>query len=366
MIKSKFQESADSKINKSKINRSTLKSWTNNSLVTKLSVTSLLVIPLIILFFASFLIGRYPISPLEVTMALASKASLINYNVSPSADAVIFQIRLPRIMAAMMVGAALSIAGASFQGLFKNPLVSPDKLGVSSGAGFGAALAILFAAGPFMIQISAFAWGLLAVGLTYMISRTFKGTSMLSLVLCGIAIASLFTAFLSLIKYIADPYEQLPTIVFWLMGSLAAVTNQDILMITLPMVVGCGILLLVRWRINVLSMGEEEAQTLGVNTKHLHAIIITCCTIVTAAAVSISGIIGWIGLVIPHIARMIVGPDHKVLLPASIFLGAFFLLLIDDVARSVSTVEIPLGILTAIIGAPFFIYLLAKSKEGWS
>ncbi len=363
MTKLRFRNSSqDANINDSNAS----KSWINNSLVKKLSVTSLLVIPLIILFFISFLIGRYPISPSEVLMALAAKTTLVNYNIPPSVEAVIFQIRLPRIMAAMMVGAALSIAGASFQGMFKNPLVSPDKLGVSAGAGFGAALAILFVAGPFMVQFSAFMGGLLAVGLTYMISQTFKGTSMLTLVLCGIAIAALFSAFISMIKYVADPYEQLPTIVFWLMGSLSAVTNQDILMVTLPMVVGSGILLLIRWRINVLSMGEDEAQTLGVDTKKLHIIIITCCTIVTAAAVSISGIIGWIGLVIPHITRMIVGPDHKVLLPASIFMGAFFLLLIDDVARTITTVEIPLGILTAIIGAPFFLYLLAKSKEGWS
>lgn len=297
---------------------------------------------------------------------MGSKLMLTNQTLSPSLNAIIFEIRLPRIMAAMLIGAALSVAGAAFQGLFKNPLVSPDKLGVSAGAGFGAALAILMVAGPLMIQLSAFFWGMVAVGLTYFISRKFKGTSMLSLVLCGIAIAALFTAFISLAKYVADPYEQLPSIVFWLMGSLSAVSNQDILMVILPMMIGIGVLLMVRWRINVLSMGEEEAQTLGVDTKKLHAVIITCCTIITAAAVSISGIIGWVGLVIPHIARMIVGPDHKVLLPASIIIGAFFMLLIDDVARCISTVEIPLGILTSIIGAPFFIYLLAKSKEGWS
>jgi iron complex transport system permease protein len=345
-----------------------LSNWriSNSTLVKKISMTSLLVIPLILLFFISFLIGRYPISPNEVLLALSSKLMLSNHTLSPSMNAIIFEIRLPRIMAAMMVGAALSVAGAAFQGLFKNPLVSPDKLGVSAGAGFGAALAILLVAGPLMIQFSAFFWGLVAVSLTYVFSRNFKGTSMLTLVLCGISISALFTAFISLAKYVADPYEQLPSIVFWLMGSLSAVTNQDILMIAPPMILGIGILLLIRWRINVLSMGEEEAKAMGVDTRKLHAIIITCCTVITAAAVSISGIIGWIGLVIPHIARMIVGPDHKVLLPASIFLGAFFLLLIDDVARSISTVEIPLGILTAIIGAPFFIYLLAKSKEGWS
>ncbi len=332
----------------------------------QISVTALMIIPLIFLFFISFLIGRYPVSLNEVIMVLASKLSLINSTVSPTLNTIIFDIRLPRIVAAMMIGASLSIAGASFQGLFQNPLVSPDKLGVSAGAGFGASLAILFSASVFMIQFSAFLWGLIAVGLTYFLGKSFKGTSMLTLVLCGIAIASLFSALLSLIKYVADPYGQLQTIVFWLMGSLASVTNTDVIIMGIPIFIGTLILLLVRWRLNVLSMGEEEAQTLGINTKRLQAIIIICCTVVTASAVSICGIIGWIGLVIPHVARMIVGPDHKILLPASIILGAFFLLLIDNVARTITTTEIPLGILTAIIGAPFFLYLLMKSKEVWS
>lgn len=332
----------------------------------EVSATVLLFIPLIFLFFISFLLGRYPISPQDVIMAIISKLFFINSTLSPTLSTILFQIRLPRILAAMMVGAALSVAGASFQGLFKNPLVSPDKLGVSAGAGFGAALAILLSAGAVMIQFSAFAFGLIAVGLTYFLGRSFKGTSMLTLVLCGIAIESLFAALLSLAKYVADPYGQLQTIVFWIMGSLAAVTNQQVLIISLPIIIGTTILLLIRWRINVISMGEEEAQTLGVDIKKLQAIIIICCTVITASAVSICGIIGWIGLVIPHVARMIVGPDHKALLPASIILGAFFLLLIDNVARTLTTVEIPLGILTAIIGAPFFLYLLMKSKEVWS
>lgn len=332
----------------------------------KISVLALMTIPLILLFFISFLIGRYPVSPNEVIIALTSKIFFINTDLPATVNTIIFDIRLPRILGAMIVGASLSIAGASFQGLFQNPLVSPDKLGVSAGAGFGAALAILFSASVFMIQASAFFWGLTAVGLTYFLGRAFKGTSMLTLVLCGIAIASLFSALLSLIKYVADPYGQLQTIVFWLMGSLASVNNYNIIIMSVPIFIGTLILLMIRWRINVLSMGEEEAQTLGVNTKRLQGIIIVCCTIVTASAVSICGIIGWIGLVIPHIARIIVGPDHKVLIPASIILGAFFLLLIDNVARTFTTTEIPLGILTAIIGAPFFLYLLMKSKEVWS
>ncbi|MEN6328819.1 MAG: iron ABC transporter permease [Methanobacteriaceae archaeon] len=341
-----------------------------NSIRAKLSshrtsTLFLLTIPLILLFFISFLIGRYPISPLEVLMVVGSKLIPINTSVPLPSDAVIFQIRLPRILAAILVGAALSIAGAAFQGLFKNPLVSPDKLGVSAGAGFGAAMAILLSFSAVMIQVSAFIGGLIAVALTYFISRTFKGTSILTLILCGIAIESFFGAMISLSKYVADPYEQLPSIVFWLLGSFAGVTPQKLVMMAIPVLFGISILLLIRWRINVLAMGEEEARTLGVDTKRLQAIIIISCTIVTAASVSICGIIGWVGLVIPHVARMIVGPDHKILLPASVIIGAFFMLLIDDVARTITTVEIPVGILTALIGVPFFLYLLRKSKEVW-
>ncbi len=328
----------------------------------------LLIIPLIFLFFISFIVGRYPIYPQEIIMAVASQI-LHNPSMStPAINTIIFDIRLPRILAAMMVGAALSLAGASFQGLFRNPLVSPDKLGVSAGAGFGAALAILFSAGVILIQFSAFMWGLVAVGLTYFFGSKFKGTSMMTLVLCGIVVAGLFAAFLSLIKYIADPNVQLQSIVFWLLGSLASVTNQDILLVALPILVGSSILLMIRWRINILSMGEEEAQTLGINIKRLQGIIIICCTLITAASVCICGIIAWVGLVIPHITRMIVGPDHKILLPACIIIGAFFLLLVDDLARTLTTTEIPLGLLTTFIGAPFFIYLLIKTSESstWS
>ncbi len=334
----------------------------------KVSVIFLLLIPLICLFFISFFIGRYPIYPQEIIMAMASKLFHIPSMSTPAVNTIIFDIRLPRILGAMMVGAALSVAGASFQGLFRNPLVSPDKLGVSAGAGFGAALAIVFSTSAILIQSSAFIWGLIAVGMTYLIGKKFKGTSMMTLVLCGIIVSSFFIAFLAMIKYIANPNDQLQSIVFWLLGSLASVTNQDIIIVALPITIGTLILLMIRWRINILSMGEEEAQTLGVNPKKIQSIIIICCTLITAASVSICGIIAWVGLVIPHITRMIVGPDHKILLPASIIVGAFFLLLVDDLARSLTTTEIPLGLLTTFIGAPFFIYLLIKTSESkkWS
>jgi iron complex transport system permease protein len=332
----------------------------------EISSITLFLIPLVILFFLSFLLGRYPIDIYDVLLAISSKILGFDSGLPHSVETIIFQIRLPRILGAILVGAALSIAGASFQGLFRNPLVSPDKLGVSSGAGLGAAIGILSSAGYFFVQIFAFVFGLLAVGITYLLSKSLKGTSMLTLVLCGIAIESFFGSMLSLAKYVADPYEQLPSIVFWMMGSLASVNNQQLIAVAIPIILGIVVLLLVRWRINVLSMGEEEAQTLGIDVKKMQGIIIVCCTLITASAVSISGIIGWVGLVIPHIVRLIIGPDHKVLLPASAILGAFFLLLIDNVSRTLTTVEIPLGILTALIGAPFFIYLLKQSKEVWS
>ncbi len=336
------------------------------SKIKNISVISMLIILPVILFLLSFLIGRYPISPLDVILALSSAVFHFDTNLPSSIYTVVWDIRLPRIVAAMIVGAALSISGASFQGIFRNPLVSPDILGVSAGAGFGAALAILFSQGSLIIQIMAFLTGLIAVSITYSISRSFRGNTTLMMVLGGIAIAALFTAFTSCIKYVADPYSKLPEITFWLMGSLATVNASSVITILIPIFLGFTILLLVRWRINALSIGDEEARSLGVNTDNLRIIVILSCTLLTASAVSVSGIIGWVGLVIPHIARIFVGPDHKILLPASISLGAVFLLLVDGVCRTAAPVEIPLGILTAIVGAPFFIYLLHKGYEGWS
>ncbi|RZN65029.1 MAG: iron ABC transporter permease [Candidatus Methanoliparum thermophilum] len=316
------------------------------------------------LFFSSFLIGRYPISPIEVITVILSK--ILPIECDNIAETVIFQIRIPRIIAAMLVGAGLSISGASFQGLFKNPLVSPDILGVSAGASLGASIAILLSLNLFYIQIFALLFGLTAVAITYFVSRLVKSSSNLVLVLSGMAVGSLFSALTSFTKYVADPYEKLPAIVFWLMGSLSSVSNKDLLVVIFPMLVSIMILLLIRWKINVISIGDEEARSLGLNTKKFTTLMIICCTILTASAVCISGIIGWVGLVIPHIGRMIVGPDHRKLLPATLSLGASYLLLVDNFARALTTVEIPLGILTAIMGAPFFIYLLKKSKIGWS
>lgn len=257
------------------------------------------------LFFLSFLIGRYPISPIEVITVILSK--ILPIECDNIAEMVIFQIRIPRIIAAMLVGAGLSISGASFQGLFKNPLVSPDILGVSAGASLGASIAILLSLNLFYIQIFALLFGLTAVAITYFVSRLVKSSSNLVLVLSGVAVGSLFSALTSFTKYVADPYEKLPAIVFWLMGSLSSVSNKDLLVVIFPMLVSIMILLLIRWKINVISIGDEEARSLGLNTKKFTTLMIICCTILTASAVCISGIIGWVGLVIPHIGRMIVG-----------------------------------------------------------
>lgn len=335
-------------------------------ILRKLSINILLILLPVSMFFISFLIGRYPASPLEVVTILASKILPIEKTWSDVLNMVIFEIRLPRIIAAMLVGAGLAISGASFQGLFRNPLVSPQILGVTSGAGFGAAIAILLWDNSFIIQLSALLFGLFAVGMTYGISKMVRGTSTLVLVLAGMAVGAFLSALISLTKYVADPYEKLPAIVFWLMGSLSSVSNREVFVVSLPILIGMVILLLIRWKINILAMGDEEASSLGIDTKRLTAIIVICCTIITASSVCLSGIIGWVGLIIPHVGRMLVGPDHKALLPACVSIGAFYLLLVDNCARTLIASEIPLGILTAIVGAPFFVYLLRKSGMGWS
>jgi iron complex transport system permease protein len=266
----------------------------------------------------------------------------------------------------MCVGAALSISGASFQGIFRNPLVSPDILGVSSAAGFGAALAILISGEPALISGMALLFGIVGVIITYLLSRVYKTTPVVMLVLSGVVVSAFFSALVSATKFLADPYSKLPAITFWLMGGLSTVTAKDLVWTVPLMVVGVFGLMLVRWRINLLSLGDEEASSLGVNTELLKAIVILCATLLTASAVCVGGIIGWVGLVIPHIGRMLVGPDHRVLLPVTLIVGAVYLLAIDDIARTISSAEIPLGILTAVIGAPFFGYLIRKTHGGWS
>ena len=338
----------------------------NSSLnIDKLAIYLLLIALPIFLFFVSFMLGRYPVAPIDVVKTILSPI-FPQLAVSPEINSIVFTIRLPRIIAALLVGAALSVAGASFQGIFKNPLVSPDLLGVSMGAGFGAAIAILANAGNALIQLSAFIFGIISVSITYGISKAYKAGGILLLVLSGTAVSAFFNALISGAKFMADPYDKLPQITYWLMGSLSAVNFDKLAMIIVPMLFGMIVILVLRWHLNLLAMGDEEAQSLGLDAGKLRLIIIVACTLVTSAAVSISGIIGWVGLVVPHMTRIIVGPDHKILLPASISIGASFLLLIDNISRTFISIEIPIGILTAIVGVPLFLYLLRRGYSEWN
>lgn len=323
---------------------------------------------LLVLVVISFGIGRYPVPPDTVLAVLAAQIFPITPHWTPETEAVVLGIRLPRILAALLVGAALSISGASYQGLFRNPMVSPGILGVSAGASFGAALAILLGYGMLGIQCLAFIWGLVAVGATWLIGNTLgkRSDPILVMVLAGIIMGTLFTAFVSLVKFVADPYNTLPTITFWLMGSLASVDMPDLGIATVPILVGMGILMAMGWTLNVLCFGDEEAKALGLETGRLRFAIILCATLVTAAAVAIAGIIGLVGLIVPHLARMVVGPDHRILLPVSTLMGAGFLVCVDNLARALFEVEVPLGIVTSIMGAPFFLYLMGRSRKGWA
>jgi iron complex transport system permease protein len=334
----------------------------------KYSVMGMILVMLPVLaFFISLSVGRYPVPLQNVFSILVSQFLSVHSDWTRIEEMVVINIRLPRVLLAMLVGSTLAVSGASFQGLFRNPLVSSHILGVAAGAGFGAAISMLFFSdSAHLIQFFAFAFGIIAVLGACVIGKTREGTSILMLVLGGIVVGALFTALISLMTYMADPEDELPAIVFWLMGSLANTSFDSVRIAAPSMLLGTGILLLLRWRINVLSLGEEEAQALGINTERMRWLIIVCATLATASAVSVSGIIGWVGLVIPHIGRMIVGSDHSILIPASASIGAVYLLFIDDIARTATAAEIPLGILTAIIGAPFFIYLLKRKGSGWA
>jgi iron complex transport system permease protein len=316
---------------------------------------------------AALFVGRYHIGFHDMLLILWRHFTAPSEVSGSPLHLVLFKVRLPRMCAAVIVGASLSASGACYQGIFRNPMVEPSLLGVTQGAALGAAIAILFSAGVAFIQVNAFLFGLGAVlttvALSSFVDRNTEKT--LTLILCGIVTGTLFTAFLSLAKYLADPYSKLPAITYWLMGSLASVNIGEVRVAALATLAGLTPLLLLRWRINTLAFGEEEAKALGVNTTMLRGVAIAASTLMTAAAVSISGMIGWIGLVVPHLARMIVGPSFAILLPTSVLLGALFLLVVDTVARIVFPVEIPLGIVTAIIGAPFFVMLLARGKRGW-
>lgn len=321
---------------------------------------------LFLLFFLSLCVGRYGISVSQLLEVI--KGKFFGYGAfDATLETVLFGVRIPRILAGIIVGAALAVSGAAYQGLFKNPMVSPDILGASAGAGFGAAVAILLSLGAVGVQVTSFMFALAAVAVTYavgsIVSR--KNNTTLVLVLTGMVVSAMFASFTSITKYVADADNKLPAITFWLMGGLSSVNMADVRTMLVPVTLGMVPIFLLRWKLNVLSFGEEEARAMGVDTRKMRLVVIACSTLLTAAAVSIGGMIGWIGLIIPHIARLLAGPNYKALLPASFLTGSIFLLLIDDVARSAFPVEIPLGILTSLIGAPFFLYLLFRGRKAW-
>ncbi|MGI6766392.1 MAG: FecCD family ABC transporter permease [Lentihominibacter sp.] len=320
--------------------------------------TIVLIVAFILVFFGSFMLGRYPIMPDELILILLSKVFEISQTWPDAAETVVFNIRMPRVLAAGLVGASLAVAGVSYQGMFQNPMVSPGVLGASSGAGCGAALAILLGFSYYAISFMAFLFGLGAVLLAYLISRMSRINPVLAMVLGGMLISSLFASGTSFIKLVADTESALPAITYWLMGSLVSIQKTDILFAIFPIIVGMVPLWLLRWRINLLTVGEEEALSMGIDTTKLRLIVIVCATLLTAISVSISGVIGWVGLVIPHFCRMIFGYDYRRLIPTNILFGATFLMVVDNIARMVTTGEIPIGILTSFIGAPIFAYLI--------
>ena len=336
------------------------------ALAIRMRLPGLVILPILV-FLVSLTLGRYQVSPGEIVTLFGSKLGLSDATLPENVSTVILNVRLPRLVAAMLIGAGLSTAGAAYQGMFRNPLVSPDILGASAGAGFGAALGIMLSKSVVVTQFLALGFGLAAVLVTYILAgRLRRGDPTLFLVLTGILVGTVFTSLISILKVVADPYDKLPAITFWLMGSLAAINRHDLLILAGPMAVGGVALVLVRWHLNPLSFGDEEAQAMGAETGKLRVVVIGACTLITASAVSVAGIIGWVGLIIPHLARGIVGPDYSKLLPVSGVIGGVYLLMVDDIARLAGSLELPLGILTALIGAPFFIFLLARSRRAWT
>ena len=326
-------------------------------------VFALLCAALPALMLVSMLWGRYPVPLTAIWDWLRMSSAPADATVSH----VIADIRLPRIAAAVVVGMALSAAGSAYQGVFRNPMVSPDILGASAGAGFGASLAILWGWPAFWVQQLSFGFGLVAVAVTTALSAmaSSRGSKTLVLILSGMVVAAMFNAMISIAKYTADPYSQLPEITFWLMGGLSGVSNTRLITTLAPFALSLAGLLLVRWRINVLSLGEEEALSLGVNVRLIRAVVVVCATMLMSLAISLCGQVGWVGLVVPHIARMLVGQNYKRLLPVTAVLGGIFLLGVDNISRNLMVMEIPLGILTAMTGAPLFVFLLLRGKRGW-
>lgn len=304
--------------------------------------------------------GRYWLSPLQIVKVLVQQISGVDCGMDRNAVAVVMNIRLPRILASLLLGAGLALSGQTFQMIFRNPLVSPDVLGTSTAASFGASLSLLLGLSSFLVSVNAFAAGIAALVLIYSIASRTKREQTLALILVGLVVSSLFSSATSFVKLIADPDNVLPAITYFLMGTLSGTGYGELGMVIIPVGISITVLLLLSWRINLLSLSEDEARSIGVNTKAVRAVAIACATMITACSVAIAGNIGWVGLVIPHISRMMVSNDARYSFPSTVLSGASFLTLVDCVSRSAATIEIPIGILTSFIGAPFFLFLLFR------
>lgn len=311
----------------------------------------------------SVFLGQFEISPSQLWGILVSQFRDVEPFWTSQQEHILWNVRLPRILTACLVGTALSCAGCVYQGVFENPMAAPDFLGASSGAALGAALAIILGAGDAMITVMSFTFSLATICLVYLIGNRTRGNKTIGLVLAGLMVSALAQAGTSFIKLVADQANELPEITYWLMGSLTGIEQKDVLFAAVTVAAGLIPLHFLRWKINVLTVGEDEARTMGIRVSSLRAVLLICATLLTAAAVSVSGMIGWVGLVVPHFCRKIIGNNYRFLMPASALTGAFFLLMVDNVSRNLFMAEIPIGILTAVIGAPFFIYLITKGGE---
>lgn len=341
--------------------KSDLQTYKESKAKKRITLVILIFVLLFLIFISGFL-GRYKISFSDFFAVLLSP--LMENRFTGSTEAVaFFNIRLPRILLAVFVGIALSVSGSVFQKVFQNPMASPDLLGASQGAGFGAALGLLLGLPSALVMVFSFVFGMATILLVYLIGNRTRGNRIIGILLSGIMIGSLFSSGTSALKLLADTDNQLPAITYWLMGSLSGTKKETVLFFLIPMIIGLVPVFLLRWKMNFLSLREEEALSLGVNVKRLRFVLILCATLLTAASVSVSGMIGWVGLLLPHLARKLSSEDSRYFLPTSAFLGGSFLLLVDDIARNLLSTEIPIGILTSLIGAPFFIYLLLR-KEG--
>jgi iron complex transport system permease protein len=308
-------------------------------------------------------VGRFPVSVPDVVHVLIGHLLPVPAHVDATEQSVVLLLRMPRILLALIVGGGLAIAGAALQATFRNPLVSPDIIGVSAGASFGGALALLLGLGGIVLVGGAFVFGLAALLVLFTLTVGRGSTPMLLVVLGGVVTGSFFTALVSLLTYVADPYTTLPAIVFWLLGSVAKATYAKVAIAAVPVLAGTVVLILLRWRINVLSLGDEDAAALGLRPGRMRWVILTAGALIVAGTVAVSGVIGWVGLVIPHLVRMWTGPDHRVLLPTSFLMGGFYLIGIDTLARTLTAAEIPIGVLTAMIGAPAFFILLRRNRD---